>query len=76
MNREAWFRRLDAQLPGWKVWYAGTGGRPGTSGWYAAPVPPDTPLDEARTNPYKAGPFKTPQDLRDAARRQDETPER
>jgi hypothetical protein len=68
VNRDAWFRRLRDQLPGWKVWYAGTGGVVGTSGWYASPVAPDTSLDDARRSPYRLGPYRTPQDLRADAR--------
>lgn len=68
MGRQAWLSRLTQQLPGWKVWYAGAGGKPGTSGWYAVPAPADTPSTDVYLLPYRLGPYATPQELREAAR--------
>lgn len=64
MNRQAWFRRLGAQLPGWHVWY---GGVPG-AGWYAAPGPSEDTHVEAIRRPHRIGPYPTPQALREDAR--------
>lgn len=68
MSRAAWLSRLDRQLPGWKVWYAGVGGVEGSSGWCAVPAPADTPSTDVYLWPYRLGPYATPQELREAAR--------
>ncbi len=50
---------VQADLPGWHVWYT-TGS---TVGWYAVPAPADTPHDEALFLPNQLGPVATPQAL-------------
>jgi hypothetical protein len=69
VNNQAWCQRLERQLPGWKVWRWGVGGKPGTAGWYAAPAPSDTPHSDVLLLPYRLGPYATPQELREEARK-------
>ena len=60
MTDVAWLKRLGERLPGWFVWRS-------SRGWYAAPVKlPETSGERlaAYRHPYKAGPFRTPQELR------------
>jgi hypothetical protein len=63
MNVTTWCRRLQMQLPGWRVWHAS----PPAAGWYAVPAPDGTPLVDLNGMPNRIGPFAKPQDLRMAA---------
>jgi hypothetical protein len=64
MRTPTWALRLTEQLPGWSVWYSSTHER----GWHAVPAPGGTDHTVAYGLPYRIGPFRTPQALREAAR--------
>ena len=66
MKREAWFRRLGEQCPGWYVWWA-SGTAVWASGYWAAPVKTKDGISGGmHGHPHKIGPYRRPQDLRGA----------
>lgn len=62
MNITGWARRLNAELPGWHIWYT-SGGSTGR-GWYAVPAPDDADHTATLTLPARIGPYHAPQGLR------------
>jgi hypothetical protein len=64
MRTLTWVLRLTDQLPGWSVWYSSSPAEGGT------PSRPQRALTHtaALQLPYRIGPFRTPQELREAAR--------
>jgi hypothetical protein len=67
VNRDAWLRRLNAQLPGWTVWYSS--GSLAGSGYFTAPAPGDLPKGTNRLGlANRLGPYRDPKVLRAEAR--------